>query len=137
MDDGGGAAADRPGLPARAISIFGCGDYGSLFFLVFAFAGAVVGAGTLCSGVLCGGRYADADDGGERDHGGVVADLFFSVSHLRSDRAGVGVRYWDWDEPVGAGLVTALSQAHSAGGNAMGRTGQGGGDGGDCRSGQF
>src|SRR5271167_4617022 len=122
MDDGGGAAADRSGLPAREILVFGYADDGSLFFLVFAVAGAVVGAGTLCAGVLRGGRYVDADDGGERDYGGVAADLFVSVSYLRGGGAGVGVRYWDWDEPGGVGRAAALSQADSVGRNALGRT---------------
>ena len=61
--------ADRSGLPPGQVSFRGHAADGGLFFLVFAFVGVVVGAGALCAGVLCGGRYADAHGRGQRDHG--------------------------------------------------------------------
>ena len=89
----------------------GHADQRDLFLLVFAFAGVVVGAGTLRAGILCRGRHADADGGGQRHHCGVAADLFDPVSHLRSGRTGLGVGYWNRNQPAGAGLAAALQES--------------------------
>ena len=40
-------------------------DERDLFFLVLALTGIVVGAGALRARILCGGRHADADGGGQ------------------------------------------------------------------------
>ncbi len=104
-------------------------DQRGLFFLVLAFAGAVVGAGALRAGILCGGRYAHADGCGQRDYGGVAAGVFILVSYLRRGGAGVGVGYWNWSEPSGAGAACCTTKTGFAGRVALGRVDESGGGG--------
>src|ERR1700722_15615734 len=126
MDDGGGASANRSGLPAGEVFFFPGGDQRGffffvflyfcrradqrgLFFLVLPFAGVVVGPGTVRASFLCGGGHAYADGSGYSDYGGVAAGVFVFVPRLRGSGAGVGVGYWDWYEFAGAGFSAALS----------------------------
>src|ERR1700692_437588 len=115
MDDGGGASADRSGLPARKVYFCRRADQRGLFLLVLTFAGVVVGTGTVRAGFLCGGGHAHANGSCHSDYGGVAAGVFAFVPRLRSGGVGVGVRYWDWCESAGAGFSTALSETGFAG----------------------
>src|ERR1035437_9444373 len=126
MDDGGGSSIDRPGVPAGKVSVRGHANQRDLLFLVFAFTGVVVGAGAVCTCVLCGRGYPDADGGSHSDHGGVAADLLVLVSCVRSGGAGVGVRYWDWGESAGAGVAAAPAEAGFSRRVALGGVGEGG-----------
>src|SRR5437870_8483738 len=110
MDDGSGLTADRSGLPAGTVSVFRHANDGGLLLLVLAVAGAVVGAGTLRAGVLRGGGYFHADGGGDDHHGCLAADLFNSVSQLRSGGAGVCVGHRNWIDPAGTGMAAALPE---------------------------
>ncbi len=87
LDDAGGVAADRPGLPARTFQFSGLARDGGLFLLVRIIAGTVVGAGALLPSVLCRGRYSDAHDRQHHHRGCLVADLFGNVSSLRMSLA--------------------------------------------------
>ena len=61
-----------------------------------------------------GRRHVDPDDRGQRDHVAVPADLWILVSHVRSHRAGLGIRYRDRHQLAGIGWASGSSRVSAA-----------------------